>query len=113
MQAGDLDRQITVQRRGATQDGAGQPVETWSELYVLRANVVEGVVAETDATLPGRRGIVTGIELARTAVKMTVRYRPEITQADRVLYHGHYHDIVSLFEAGRKEWTVIVAERSR
>jgi head-tail adaptor len=112
MDIGALDRFVTIQRRVTTQDTTGQIVETWSTIAQVWANWQEKGMEEVVATIPGRRGQTAGVELARTKVVCTIRYRSSLHQGDRIVY-GVPHDIVDMAEIGRRRFLRLTLERAR
>ena len=93
-----LNKRVLIQRRTTTQDGAGQPVESW-------ANVVtsgDGKVWAEVADLSGREYLAADAEQAQTQTKITIRYRAGIESSMRVLHGATVYAIdAALDQAGR------------
>lgn len=105
--AGNLNRRITIQRRGPEQDEAGQPIDGWVE------------VAKPWAWIKGQTGMGVGRQMAGEGTVATslnvysfrIRYRPAITDAMRVLYDGRVYDIKHVrHDLAGREWTDLVCE---
>ncbi len=77
MRAGDLYDRITIQTNTPTRDTFGAPIDHWSTLATVWAQVVATAGGEQIAQAAG---VVT------TIYKITLRYRDDITSAMRVLY---------------------------
>ncbi|HEY8566593.1 MAG TPA: phage head closure protein [Beijerinckiaceae bacterium] len=93
MRAGNLDREITLQRLTETLDAYGVPHEAWTTLAVVRAQVLQASMEEF------RRAQGTSTE---TTTVFRIRYVDGLTVADRVLYAGQVHDVKELKEIGRR-----------
>lgn len=93
MRAGTMDKLITIQRFTSTVDDFGTPVETWTDVAGLRAQIV---TASTDEF------IRNGAE-AETVIVFRVRYLDSITTADRIVYGGQPFNIKETTEIGRRK----------
>jgi len=89
LQAGTLNRLVTVQARGSAKDTFGQQSETWTTVCTPRASV---------EPLSGAQVVAAGAQLGETMHQVTMRYRPGITTAMRVLYEGRVLSIVSVID---------------
>ncbi len=94
MRAGLLDKTIVIERVSTTLSAAGVPVETWTPLVTLRAQLVQ---ASTEEFI---RQFGASTE---TAIIFRTYFYDGITLADRVSYAGKYHDIKELTELGRRQ----------
>lgn len=120
MLAGRLDRFVTIQRKTATQDDAGQPVETWTHIGTRRTPA---------ARMPasGNEKFLSQQFIAREQVEFHVRYSSalsDLNPLDRVVYPAltpvsddpvdhHIYDILAVHEIGRNEgFKVICARRA-
>lgn len=84
MQAGKLNQRVKIQQLVAGQDALGQPVETWSDLATVWANVryqtgIEAINSDAE------------VSLARASVR--IRYRSDVTAGMRVLHGSVVLDI--------------------
>jgi len=95
MRAGKLDRQITIQRLTVTLDEYRVPVETWSDVAAVRAQIIQ---QSTDEYLRGAQGAVDEI-----AVVFRVRWIEDITTADRIAFDGENYNIRELKPIGRRK----------
>lgn len=94
MRAGKLDRAVTIQRAAvAGVSAAGTPTLAWSDLALLRAELVSDDSAETI-----RAG--GGVEDEAVLVLRT-RFMPGITNADRILFEGRILNIKGVTPIGR------------
>ena len=103
LQAGKLDRRVTLQTNGPTQDTTGQPIESWTEIDEVWAEVVP---------LRGREFLAAQQVNADVTTRFLIRYRSDVGPADRVLYDSVGYDILSLTEVGRQEGLEILAKRN-
>ena len=94
MQPGDLDRRITIQQNTPTQDGAGQPIESWADLATVWAEVVPVGGSETFQAKQ------TGAE---AVAKFRIRYRGDVLRKMRVVYDSDNYDIADVAEDRRFE----------
>lgn len=110
MRAGDFNRLITIQSKQAGQDAAGQPVNVWTTVAAVWANIKgETGMASIRKTLPR-----DGVSMSLDAYSFRIRFRDDITAGMRVLYQGASFSIlqVRLDYAGRV-WTDLVCEAGR
>ncbi len=96
MQAGKLNRRIAIEQRGTTQDAIGQPVETWT------------TVAEVWADVRYQRGleaIKAGADVSVVNLSVRIRYRAGIDAGMRILHGSDVLDIQAVLpDAGRREY---------
>jgi len=100
MQAGTLDRRIVIQTPTRTQDGAGQPVETWTTLAT--------VWASTDS-LRGKEPFQGEQFNAQMATVFKIRWRDDVDVTARITFDGDTYNIFSVDEIGRREGLEITA----
>lgn len=86
--AGSRNQRITIERKSVTRNSIGEEVETWATL--------SAVWAEAHPTR-GREFFAAGGEHARADVMFRILYRTDITitEEDRVVWNGLYHDIIA------------------
>ncbi|WP_313193702.1 phage head closure protein [Shinella zoogloeoides] len=94
MRAGKLDKTITLQRFTSTVDDYGTPIETWTDLATVRAQIIQ---ATTEEFMKGW-GAST-----EAATVFRIRHMDGITPADRVTYQGRAYDLKEIKELGRRE----------
>ena len=94
MQAGKLNRTITVQREEESVGATGAVTKQWANLLTVRAEVRERTADE----------IATGFGEAETeTLVFVVRWCPSpITTGDRILYQGRSYDLRQIVEVGRR-----------
>ena len=120
MRAGDLDRQILIERKSVTQDSNfGTEVVTWVPLSTVSGQP-ERYWAEVQDALPSRAESVTqGLAVARNQTRIRFRYRNdvEVDSSMRVTVFGDVTNRVLQIIAGpariggRKELMEIMCER--
>lgn len=91
MQTGKLNRRITIQSRTTTQDGAGQPVETWSDVATVWADIRN----PSGLSFAGET-IKAGVEASTVRLSVRIRYREDIDPGMRVELNGETHDILAV-----------------
>lgn len=98
--AGDLDRRIELQRRLAGTDENREPSGPWSTYATVWASFKPAT---------GREFIAA--RQADTALNATfqIRWRADVSNADRILFGGAAYDIVSIGEIGRRVGLSIMA----
>ncbi|MCW1919967.1 phage head closure protein [Rhodobacter sp. KR11] len=95
MEAGKLDRFITVQRKSVTVSATGAITETWANLMAVRAAMLEMTADE----IVGDFG-----EAEAKTVVFLVRWHPSpITTGDRILCEGATYDLKEIVEVGRRK----------
>lgn len=94
MRAGKLDREITIQRFTSTVDDDGTPVQDWTDVATVRAEIVQ---ASTEEFI---RGFGASDE---TVIIFLTRWLDGITNADRIVYVGNSHNIKETKEIGRRK----------
>lgn len=107
MRAGRLNRRITLQSRTTTQDAAGQPVETWSDV----ANIWADIRNPSGLSFASET-IKAGVEASTVRLSVRTRYREDIDPGMRLVIGATNHDIVATIpdHAGR-QYLDIICER--
>jgi len=100
MQAGKLDRRITIQSQSASQDGAGESVPTWAPLCTVWAHT---------ASLRGKEPFQGQEFNAQMTTVFTIRWRDDVDVTMRVIFDGDTYDVFSVYEIGRREGLEIAA----
>lgn len=98
-------RLITIQRRSAGQDAAGQPLLTWED---VAANVWAQPAGDNGLTTMRSTGDLS-VPVKRYSFR--IRYREGLDEGMRVLHRGQAYDIKAVrmdLDAG--EWTDLVCE---
>jgi SPP1 family predicted phage head-tail adaptor len=94
MNPGLLDRRLCLLQRTVTADGAGSPVETWSDAGIMWGQRVE---------VRGNEAQASGANRSTVAASYRVRYRSDLAAAEasgkfRVRTEGRDYDILSALE---------------
>ncbi len=110
MQAGDLDRRITIQRSTSAEGRLNEPVETWADLITVWARrrdasdsqKIEFMAAGQTGSFIVSRFTIRSSEISRS-----------VTPLDRVFHDGKVWDIKGVKEAdeGRHRFLEITASR--
>ncbi|ART49202.1 phage head closure protein [Acidovorax carolinensis] len=87
MKAGALDQRIVIERLVEGFDELGQPINTWLPIITTWAHV---------QPLVGREYIAAGALLSEVTARISLRYRPGITAADRVIHDGKVYGVTSV-----------------
>lgn len=91
---GSMDRRITIERETESVKPSGSVVKAWTPVATVWAEVLQQTASE----------FFTGYGEAETGtVIFRVRYRPDITSADRVTYDGTAFGIKEITELGRRD----------
>lgn len=101
--AGELDRRITIRRAAITLNEFNEPEETWSDLLTVWAKKMDASASES------YRAREVGSELT---ARFTVRYSTVIAGVDprdRLVYGGREYNITGVRDVGRKTWREIDA----
>ena len=107
MDAGNLNRRITIQSRAQTVDAAGQPTFTWTDVVTVWADIRGATGMGAIRASEPRDGVA--VEL--NSYSFRIRYRTGLDAGMRVSFGGEYYDVkqVRMDFAGR-EWTDLVCE---
>ena len=94
MRAGKLDRVITIQQFTNTVDDDGTPVQTWTDVATVRAQLVQ---SSTDEYIAARGAV------DKAAAIFRIRWLDGITNAVRIVYDGENFNLKETKEIGRRE----------
>ena len=104
MQAGRLNTRVTLQRRTAGQDAAGQPVEGWADVAQVWADF---------RVLSGLEAIKADAVTAVTKASCRVRYREDLTPDMRAMVAGEAWQIVSIQpDVNKRRFVDVVLQRA-
>lgn len=106
MQAGALNRRITIQTPSTTQDEFGQPTDTWADLITTWASVRVATSKEVYAA--------SGFT-AQVSHAITIRYPAvKIRSAYRVLYEGRVFliQVLSDPDEGKRQLNLLCYEQN-
>lgn len=111
MNAGNLDRRITISQKSVTQDpDYGTQVITWSTLASrIAANVVDVQPSRSES-------VKQGLSVALNQTKITIRYRAGIDSSMRITVHYATDEIYQIVggpaRVGRNRWLEMVCEKA-
>ena len=100
MRAGRMDKRIIIQQVTETQDGYGDPADSWAAFKTVWAEVI---------FKPGREYFNGATDIATAPAIFRIRYLSGVTRKMRISYDSETYDILSITEIGRKEGLEIVA----
>lgn len=86
MQAGRLDRLVTLQSRTVTRNAQGEDVASYADLATVWAEKFD---------LRGREFFAAQQSRAEVTTRWRIRYRDDLRAVDRVVYDGTAYDVVS------------------
>jgi len=103
MQAGSLDRRVTLLRRSTVEDDFNADAETWSELATVWASFkpvsdVERVQAQA----------VGAVATARFQIRWSTQVR-DLSPKDRLLFEGRTYGVSAVKPLGRRTGLEITA----
>lgn len=94
MRAGRLDQSITIQQFTHTVDDYGGPIQTWTDLATVRAQIVQQTTEE----------FIRGFGAAdETAIIFRIRWLANVDAADRIVFDGRIHNLKEIKEIGRRK----------
>lgn len=93
MQAGQLDRLITLQGKTSTQDDHGGVVEAWAKVADIWAQYLAG---------GGNERFASAQVYAETQGRFRIRWRSGVTPQHRIVFDGKEWDIIAVDEIGRR-----------
>lgn len=96
MQAGKLDRRITIERFTATLDALGGEIRTWAPLATVWAS------ATPSPTLRSGERPADGEPAATAEMRFQIRWGLGVTVLDRIAYDGRHWNISRVNEIGRR-----------
>lgn len=100
MEAGKLDRRISIERAVITTDPLGGDSYVWSELAEVWAEVLP--------ISDGERWRAAEVA-ANVTTRFRIRWGANVTVEDRIAYDGRTYEIVGVKEIGRREGQEITA----
>lgn len=103
MEAGRLNRRITIQKKTVTYNSYNEPIEAWADSHTIWSEVI---------TTGGGEFYAAQKVNANTQVVFTVRYTKSINVMNRVKYDDRIFEILSVNDvnAGRKELQISAKE---
>lgn len=105
MQAGRLNTRMTLQRRTAGQDAAGQPIDGWTDVGPDWADF---------RVLSGLEAIKADAVTSVTRASCRVRYREDLTPDMRAMVAGEAWQIVSIQpDVNKRRFVDLIVERTQ
>jgi SPP1 family predicted phage head-tail adaptor len=84
MEAGKLNRRVTIQRRAEGEDAYGQPAQGWADVVTVWAAIDD---------MKGRQFFAAQADQSQVHTKITIRYMAGVEAAMRVLHGTVVYDI--------------------
>jgi SPP1 family predicted phage head-tail adaptor len=104
MDAGKLDRRVTLRSKATTQDAYGGQSVTWTDIAEVWARKLSS---------KGREFYSGGVTLSGGEVGIQIRRTPTVsvlTQLDVFVLDGKIYNIKSIDEVGRRDYLTIMGE---
>ena len=102
MQAGRLNRRVTLQAPGTATDELGQPIPGWTDVATLWADI---------RMKSGLESIKAGASVSVVQASIRVRYRAGITAGMRLTHNLQAFNIVAVMpDVGGREYVDLVCE---
>lgn len=102
MQAGKLNRRVTIQQKTVVYDELHQPVSgSWTDLATVWASVLH---------ISGIETIKAGADVSVTQASIRIRYRSGLDSSMRVLFDGKTYDIRGVLDDANREYTDLVCD---
>ena len=103
MQAGKLDRRITLQRASTTKNGFNEDVEAWGDIATVWASATP--VSDAERVRAQQVGAVISM---RFQIRFSTAVA-DLSPTDRLTYNGKTYNITAVKELGRREGLEITA----
>ncbi|WP_425963788.1 phage head closure protein [Rhizobium nepotum] len=101
MRAGNLDRSITVQTFTSTVNDYGTPIETWTDVATVRAQIIQSSTEE----------YLTNGASDTTSIIFRTHYFQGLTTSNQVVYEGETFNVREVKEIGRRKGLDLRCER--
>jgi len=101
MRSGKLDRSITIQGFTSTVNEYGTPIETWSDVATVRAQIIQSSTEE----------YLTNGASDTTSIIFRTRYFAGVTTSSQVVYEGGAYNVREVKELGRRKGLELRCER--
>ena len=103
MQAGRLNRRVTLQAPGTTTDEIGQPIPGWTDVATVWGDI---------RLKSGLESIKAGAPVSTVQASIRVRYRAGITAGMRVVHNLVAYNIVAVMpDVGGREFIDLACEQ--
>ena len=102
MQAGRLNRRVTLQAPGTATDELGQPIPGWTDVATLWADI---------RLKSGLESIKAGAPVSVVQASIRVRYRAGVTAGMRLVHNLQAYNIVAVMPGvGGREYVDLVCQ---
>lgn len=102
MQAGRLNRRVTLQAPGTTTDELGQPIPGWTDVATVWADI---------RMKSGLESIKAGAPVSTVQASIRIRYRAGVNAGMRVVHNLVAYEIKAVLpDVGGREYVDLVAE---
>lgn len=88
------NHRIKIQQRGTAQDEAGQPIEAWTDVAQIWADIRD---------ITGREFVAASAELSEVTTKIRIWRRGDVTAGMRVLRGATIYNIRAPLDEGRDD----------
>lgn len=104
LRAGTLDTRVSLQRKTSGSDELGQPIEAWTEYAEVWGDVLQA---------SGRETASSGTQVDTANASIRIRYRTDVTNADRAIAQGVVFNIASVIpNVKSREFTDLVCTQN-
>ena len=93
MKIGNLNKRVTIQGRVVTQSTTGMEIETWSDLDTVWACV---------QPIKGKEFWQAQQISSKLDMRVTIRYRSNVSTLNRLKYGNRYFDIVAVINTDER-----------
>lgn len=100
IEAGDLDRRITIERATTTTDDFGADTQTWAPLATVWASYKP--ISDSERMRAAEVG-------ATITARFQIRWGHDVDVEDRLIFEGRVMSIVAVKEIGRREGQELTA----
>lgn len=108
LKAGRLRHRVELQAKSVTRDNYGAETITWIAIVSYAS---DGKFAAECLPLSGREYLAARSEVAETLIKVRIRWRADVSTANRVVWDGRVYDIeAALDTGGRHEELVLMCK---
>lgn len=102
MQAGRLNRRVTLQQPSTATDELGQPIHGWTDVATLWADI---------RMKSGLESIKAGAPVSTVQASIRIRYRSDVTAGMRVVHNLQAYNITAVMpDVGGREYVDLIAE---
>lgn len=99
--AGKLNKRVVLETNTPTQDGYGEPIESWSTIASVWAGKLSAKASES---FRGEQNAGFRVTVWR------IRYRTDVDNLDRLTYGGEKYNVTGVTEEGNKDALILTTE---